>query len=62
MWNKIEPILKERGITPHRLSVLMGDTNDSNVYALKNGKIKRPSFDLMCRIANALEVSLDTFR
>jgi len=62
MWNKIEPIIKERGITPHRLSVMMGDRNDSNIYALKNGKIKRPSFDLILRIAKALDVSLDVFR
>jgi len=62
MWDKIEPILKAEGITPHHLSKLMGDPNDSNVYALKNGKIKRPSFDLMCRIAKALGISLDEFR
>lgn len=62
MWEKIEPILKERGIAPHRLSVMMGDENDSNIYALKNGQIKKPSFDLILRIANALDVSLDIFR
>ncbi|WP_203642934.1 helix-turn-helix domain-containing protein [Levilactobacillus andaensis] len=62
MWNKVDAILKKKGITPHRLSKLMGDPNDSNIYALKNGKIKRPSFDLMCRIAKALDVSLDEFR
>ncbi|WP_125545407.1 helix-turn-helix domain-containing protein [Levilactobacillus lindianensis] len=62
MWSKIEPLLEKRGITPYHLSKLMGDKNDSNVYALKNGKIKRPSFDLILRIANALDVSLDTFR
>ena len=62
MWDKVEPILRTKGITPHRLSKLMGDVNDSNVYALKNGRIKKPSFELMARIAKALDVSLDEFR
>ncbi|WP_143463239.1 helix-turn-helix domain-containing protein [Levilactobacillus enshiensis] len=62
MWEKIEPILKERDIAPHKLSVMMGNENDSSIYALKNGRIKKPSFDLILRIANALDVSLDTFR
>lgn len=62
MWDKVDSILREKGITPHRLSKMMGDPNDSNVYALKNGRIKKPSFELMVKIAKALDVSLDEFR
>ena len=36
--------------------------NSSVITELKKGNIKKPSFELMCKIADALEVSLDVFR
>lgn len=62
MWSKIQKILNERKITANRLSVLMGSKNNTTIYALKNGEIKKPSFELMEKIADALDVSLDEFR
>jgi len=41
---------------------MAGFKNNSTIYALKNGSIKHPSFKLMERIADALDVSLDDFR
>lgn len=34
----------------------------SILYSFKNGKIKKPSFELMVKIADTLDVSLDEFR
>lgn len=62
MWPKIQKILNEQKITANCLSVLMGSKNNTTIYALKNGEIKKPSFELMEKIADALEVSLDEFR
>lgn len=62
MWNKIQKLLNKRNITANHLSELMGNKNNSIIYALKNGKIKKPSFELMVKIADALDVSLDEFR
>ncbi|WP_429971300.1 helix-turn-helix domain-containing protein [Fructilactobacillus sp. Tb1] len=62
MWEKIQPLLDERMLNPKKLSEIMGLKNSSTIYDLKNGKIKKPSFDLMSKIAVALGVSLDEFR
>ncbi|WP_415379977.1 helix-turn-helix domain-containing protein [Pediococcus pentosaceus] len=62
MWNKIQRILDEKGITANKLSKLAGFKNNSTIFALKLGQSKKPSFELMERIADALDVSLDEFR
>lgn len=62
MWNQIEPIMRSKGITANQLSKMAGFKNNSTIYALKNGSIKRPTFELMEKIAAALDVSLDEFR
>lgn len=36
--------------------------NKSVISSLKNGEINKPSFELVCKIADALEVSLDELR
>ncbi|UTV85308.1 helix-turn-helix transcriptional regulator [Lactiplantibacillus plantarum] len=40
----------------------MGLKSNAVLYEFKHGKIKRPSFELMERIADALDVSMDSFR
>ncbi|WPC19478.1 helix-turn-helix domain-containing protein [Pediococcus inopinatus] len=62
MWNKIEQIMKNKNINANQLSNLIGFKNNSTIYSLKNGSIKNPSFELMERIADTLDVSLDEFR
>ena len=62
LWNKVENKLKEKNTTIYELSRQMGMENNRTVYELKNGHIKKPSFELMCKIADALDVSLDYFR
>lgn len=61
MWEKIEPILKQKGITQYELSKLM-DVSTGTITELKKGRIKKPSFELMEKIATALNVSMDEFR
>lgn len=62
MWNTIQEILNEKELTIYDLSKLTGYNQTGTIYRLKSGDIKRPSFELMERIADALDVSLDEFR
>jgi transcriptional regulator with XRE-family HTH domain len=61
MWEIIEKILKEKGLNQEQLAKSM-NVHSGTVSDLKHGRIKKPSFELMCKIADALEVSLDVFR
>jgi len=60
-WNKVEKLLQQRQKTIYWLSKQTG-ISVSSLYYLRDGKLKKPSFDLMCKIADALNVSLDYFR
>ncbi|WDF83609.1 helix-turn-helix transcriptional regulator [Lacticaseibacillus pabuli] len=62
MWNIIEKLLKQKHMSVFDLSKATGYGQSGTIYRLKNGDIKRPSFELMERIADALTVSLDEFR
>ena len=61
IWNKIQKILDKRNMTVWKLGKTM-DVSDSVLRNLRDGKIKKPSFELICKIADALDVSLDYFR
>lgn len=61
IWNKIQKILDKKNMTVWRLGKTM-DVSDSVLRNLRDGKIKKPSFELICKIADALDVSLDYFR
>lgn len=61
MWKKIEKEMKKQGLTKYRLAKLMGVDN-SLLSAFQNGKIQKPSFEFMEKIADALNVSMDVFR
>lgn len=61
MWNIIGKILKEKGLNQEQLAKRM-KVHSGTVSDLKKGRIKKPSFELMCKIADALEISLDVFR
>lgn len=62
MWELIQKILNEQNISVNQLSERIGFKSNSVLYALKNGKINKPSFELMEKIADGLNVSLDEFR
>lgn len=61
IWNKIQRLLDKKNMTVWRLGKTM-DVSDSVLRNLRDGKIKKPSFELICKIAGALDVSLDYFR
>lgn len=59
LWIKIEKRIKEQGISIYKLSKITGIPN-ATFYNYRNGS--EPSFKNMCKIADALDVSLDYFR
>jgi transcriptional regulator with XRE-family HTH domain len=61
MWDKIEQQLKLKGWSMYRLAKESG-VHTSNFSNLKAGRLKEMSWTNMCKIADALEVSLDEFR
>lgn len=61
MWKKIEQEIKKQRLTQYRLSKMIG-VSPSVLTDLKNGRNKKPSFELMEKIADALNVSMDIFR
>ena len=61
MWEIIDKLLIAKNINQEQLAKRM-HVHSSTVSDLKHGRIKKPSFELMCKIADALEVSLDAFR
>lgn len=60
LWMKIQCLLDEQGMSVYRLSKLTGIPLNT-LYSYKNQGAE-PSFNNMVRIANALGVSLDTFK
>lgn len=61
MWEQLNRIMQERNLNGHQLSKMAG-VNRSFFSDLKSGKVKYLSWPNMCKIADALEVSLDDFR
>ena len=61
MWNNIERILKIKKMNQEQLAKKMG-VSSGTITDLKKGRIKKPSFELACKIADALEISLDELR
>lgn len=61
MWEQLNRIMQERNLNGYQLSKMSG-VNRSFFSDLKSGKVKYLSWPNMCKIADALEVSLDEFR
>ena len=61
MWKKIEQEIKKQGLTQYKLSKMIG-VSPSVLTDLKNGRNKKPRFELKEKIADALNVSMDVFR
>lgn len=63
LWKNVDKLLKEKHMSINQLATKMRlSKNNRTMYYLRDGKIKKPSFELMCKIADALDVSLDYFR
>ena len=61
MWGEIEKQLKIKGWSMYRLAKESG-VHPSNFSNLKAERLKEMSWTNMCKIADALEVSLDELR
>lgn len=61
LWVKVEKLLLKQNKTVYWLAKNAG-IPVSSLYYFRDDKIKKPSFELMCKIADALDVSLDYFR
>lgn len=60
MWNKVETILKEKDLTIYKLSKMTGISD--NTLRNYRSKHSNPSFTNACKIADALNISLDDLR
>lgn len=61
LWDKIEEIMKKKEFTQYKLAK-KAEVGTNTISYLKKGRIKKPSFELICKIADALEISLDELR
>lgn len=61
LWSKTQELMKKKNLNQSQLAKKMNVTR-SVITSFKNGKINKPSFELMCKLADALDVSLDEFR
>lgn len=58
---KIREIREQKGISRYRLAQISG-VQESTLQNIENSKDPNPTFKILCRIADALNVSLDDFR
>lgn len=61
MWGVIGKALKEKNISQVELATLTG-ISTGTVSDLKSGRIKRPSFELLEKIADVLDIDMNDFR
>lgn len=62
IWDKIQKLLDERDMNANQLAVAIHAAGNGVIYQIKRNPNYRPSFELMERIADALDVSMDEFR
>ncbi|MGM0215039.1 helix-turn-helix domain-containing protein [Enterococcus sp. AZ109] len=60
LWLTVKQRMEAMQINQSELA-RRADVNTTVISALKLGKIEKPSFELICKIAKALEMSLDDF-
>ena len=58
---KIKKIREEKGISRYRLSQISG-VKESTLQHIENSNDPNPTFKVLCKIADALNVSLDELR
>lgn len=61
MWKKIEKIMQEKNISVYRLSKMTGISRQY-FSQMKLKQTENPSFETVCKIADALEVDINEFR
>ncbi|MQW24105.1 MULTISPECIES: helix-turn-helix transcriptional regulator [unclassified Lactococcus] len=61
LWETIEKQLNKKKITAYRLSKMTG-VSTQTISALKTGKITNPRFEIIVKIATALDIDLNEFK
>lgn len=61
LWVKLEKLLEERNLSQRELARRAGVAK-STIPEIKRGNIKKPSFELICKLADALDVDINEFR
>jgi DNA-binding Xre family transcriptional regulator len=61
MWDKIEKIMEEKNISTYRLSKMTG-ISKQYFSQMKLKQTANPSFETVCKIADALDVDINDFR
>lgn len=61
LWKKINKQLKEKNLTIYELTK-NANIAQNTLYELKSGRASDLRFSTVCKIADALEISLDEFR
>lgn len=61
LWISVEKYLKEKKMTQAELA-RRAKVTESVISSLKHGAIKKPSFELVCKLADGLEVKTDDLR
>ena len=61
MWEKIEFYLKRQRMSQYELAKRVG-IRDGQITDMKKGRSKNPSFKLICKIADVLNVSTEDLR
>lgn len=58
---RLKEVRESIGISRYRMSKLSG-VNESTLQMIENSENPNPTFNVMCKIADTLEVSLDELR
>lgn len=58
---RLKEIRSELGVSRYKLARLSG-VNESTIQMIENSDDPNPTFKVMCKIADALEISLDELR
>lgn len=61
LWLVIDDYLKKKNITQRELARKAG-VSLSTIPEIKRGNIKKPSFDLICKLSDGMRISVNTFR
>jgi transcriptional regulator with XRE-family HTH domain len=61
MWKQLDNLMWEKHTNANQLAQKLG-LSSSTFYTIKSGDNRNPSFKLMCRVADALGVSVAELR
>ena len=61
LWEKISELLDKTELTKAEVA-RRANISTSLLPAIRNGKVKKPSFELICKLSDAFNVDINYFR